>query len=241
VPSFPQTPPTLARVLSAAVNGIEAFPVEVEVNSGWGDTIVAVDGSISPTHILNPPARDSSSSPSLLVVAPPLFSIFAMLLLLTGCKGQIKTTDIAGRYLPSDSTKTILAKMGYSTNRMPVLELGSDSALLVTNVPDIWLEISLMASFGHRVKDPGYHYGHGKWRLPPEQSDLSWHIDFEFDELYLAKGTTITNKGRYGVYNNVEFSKRGNRFVLRLIVGDPDSGDVLEFKQSPPTTDIQEH
>jgi hypothetical protein len=26
----------LARMLSVAVNGIEAFPVEVEVNSGWG-------------------------------------------------------------------------------------------------------------------------------------------------------------------------------------------------------------
>src|ERR1700753_1715640 len=34
----------LARVLSAAVNGIEAFPVEVEVNSGWGDTTVVVVG-----------------------------------------------------------------------------------------------------------------------------------------------------------------------------------------------------
>ena len=30
----------LARVLSAAVNGIEAFPVEVEVNCGWSDTII---------------------------------------------------------------------------------------------------------------------------------------------------------------------------------------------------------
>src|SRR6187455_2520786 len=34
----------LARVCSAAVNGIEAFPVEVEVNSGWGDTIVVIVG-----------------------------------------------------------------------------------------------------------------------------------------------------------------------------------------------------
>ena len=34
----------LARVLSASVNGIEAFPVEVEVNSGWGDTVVAIVG-----------------------------------------------------------------------------------------------------------------------------------------------------------------------------------------------------
>ncbi|HZM01429.1 MAG TPA: YifB family Mg chelatase-like AAA ATPase, partial [Candidatus Saccharimonadales bacterium] len=34
----------LARVLSAAVNGIEAFPVEVEVNCGWGDTVMVIVG-----------------------------------------------------------------------------------------------------------------------------------------------------------------------------------------------------
>src|SRR5882672_4632794 len=34
----------LARVFSAAVNGIEAYPVEVEVNSGWGDTVVIIVG-----------------------------------------------------------------------------------------------------------------------------------------------------------------------------------------------------
>jgi magnesium chelatase family protein len=34
----------LARVFSAAVNGIEAFPVEVEVNCGWGDTVVVIVG-----------------------------------------------------------------------------------------------------------------------------------------------------------------------------------------------------
>jgi hypothetical protein len=38
----------LARVLSAAVDGIEAFPVEVEVNSGWDDAIVVLMVSISP-------------------------------------------------------------------------------------------------------------------------------------------------------------------------------------------------
>ena len=36
--------PMLARVLSAAVNGIEAFPVEVEVNCGWGDTLIVIAG-----------------------------------------------------------------------------------------------------------------------------------------------------------------------------------------------------
>jgi magnesium chelatase family protein len=34
----------LARVCSAAVNGIEAYPVEVEVNCGWGDTLIVVLG-----------------------------------------------------------------------------------------------------------------------------------------------------------------------------------------------------
>jgi magnesium chelatase family protein len=34
----------LARVFSAAVNGIEAYPVEVEVNVGYGDTLVVIVG-----------------------------------------------------------------------------------------------------------------------------------------------------------------------------------------------------
>jgi magnesium chelatase family protein len=34
----------LAKVCSAAVNGIEAYPVEVEVDSGWGDTFVVIVG-----------------------------------------------------------------------------------------------------------------------------------------------------------------------------------------------------
>jgi len=34
----------LAKVCSAAVNGIEAYLVEVEVNAGWGDTIIVIVG-----------------------------------------------------------------------------------------------------------------------------------------------------------------------------------------------------
>ncbi len=34
----------LARVLSSAVNGVEAYPIEVEVNAGWGDTIIVIVG-----------------------------------------------------------------------------------------------------------------------------------------------------------------------------------------------------
>jgi len=47
-PPFPHNPPMLARVLSAAVHGIEAFPVEVEVNCGWGDTIIVIVEAIPP-------------------------------------------------------------------------------------------------------------------------------------------------------------------------------------------------
>ena len=32
----------LARVCSTALNGIEAYPVEVEVNAGWGDTLIVI-------------------------------------------------------------------------------------------------------------------------------------------------------------------------------------------------------
>src|SRR6266403_6221748 len=34
----------LAKVCSAAVNGIEAYPVEVEVNAGYGDIILVIVG-----------------------------------------------------------------------------------------------------------------------------------------------------------------------------------------------------
>jgi len=32
----------LAKVCSAAVNGIDAYPIEVEVNAGYGDTVIVV-------------------------------------------------------------------------------------------------------------------------------------------------------------------------------------------------------
>ena len=32
----------LSKVCSAAVSGIEAYPVEVEVNAGYGDTVLVI-------------------------------------------------------------------------------------------------------------------------------------------------------------------------------------------------------
>ena len=34
----------VSRVCSTAVQGIEAFPVEVEVNAGYGETIIVIVG-----------------------------------------------------------------------------------------------------------------------------------------------------------------------------------------------------
>src|SRR5579864_8713646 len=34
----------LSKVCSAAVNGIDAYPVEVEVNAGYGDTLIVIVG-----------------------------------------------------------------------------------------------------------------------------------------------------------------------------------------------------
>ena len=40
----PRLSSVLAKVCSAAVNGIDAYPLEVEVNAGWGDTVVVIVG-----------------------------------------------------------------------------------------------------------------------------------------------------------------------------------------------------
>lgn len=34
----------LAKICTAAVNGIEAYPIEVEVNAGYGDTVIVIVG-----------------------------------------------------------------------------------------------------------------------------------------------------------------------------------------------------
>jgi hypothetical protein len=39
----------LSKVCSAAVYGIDAFPVEVEVNAGFGDTVIVVVSRILKT------------------------------------------------------------------------------------------------------------------------------------------------------------------------------------------------
>lgn len=49
-PAFTEYQPMLARVLSVAVNGIEAFPVEVEVNSDWGIRLSNIIMYPSPRH-----------------------------------------------------------------------------------------------------------------------------------------------------------------------------------------------
>ena len=47
----------LSRVCSAAVNGIEAYPVEVEVNVGYGDTLVVMIATIHPQTTVGVPLQ----------------------------------------------------------------------------------------------------------------------------------------------------------------------------------------
>jgi hypothetical protein len=42
----------LSKVCSAAVSGIEAYPVEVEVNAGYGDTVLVIVVNVTPKPFL---------------------------------------------------------------------------------------------------------------------------------------------------------------------------------------------
>ena len=46
--------PMLARVFSAAMNGVDAYPIEVEVNSGFGESLIVIVVSIYPHKIWDP-------------------------------------------------------------------------------------------------------------------------------------------------------------------------------------------
>ena len=47
----------LSKVCSAAVNGIDAYPVEVEVNVGWGDTLVVMIATNRPQSTVGVPLQ----------------------------------------------------------------------------------------------------------------------------------------------------------------------------------------
>jgi hypothetical protein len=49
-----KTPLLSIKVCSAAVNGIEAYPVEVKVNAGYGETIVVTYVSSTTTALSRP-------------------------------------------------------------------------------------------------------------------------------------------------------------------------------------------
>jgi hypothetical protein len=55
----------LSKVCSAAVNGIDAYPVEVEVNSGYGDTLIIMISCDRPMLSAHPTALRPRPSPML--------------------------------------------------------------------------------------------------------------------------------------------------------------------------------
>ena len=65
----------LARGLSAAVNGIKAFPVEVEVNCRWGHTVIVLSSGYPPQRSARRPALNGSGMPRAGVVASVPFRV----------------------------------------------------------------------------------------------------------------------------------------------------------------------
>ena len=55
-----------AKVCSTSVSGIEAYPIEVEVNSGWGDSVTVIVGL--PVVLFS--TRDSQNILSLVPIVP---------------------------------------------------------------------------------------------------------------------------------------------------------------------------
>jgi hypothetical protein len=48
----------LSKVCSAAVNGVDAYPVEVEVNAGYGDTLIVMIAMNTPQILMGNRCND---------------------------------------------------------------------------------------------------------------------------------------------------------------------------------------
>jgi hypothetical protein len=142
---------------------------------------------------------------------------------LTGCPGggsmldsldypqtEPKSQDLVGFYVPNAATQKDIRERGHYPERDISIRLSADGTFTCTNIPDWW-----MASFGK--SSGGLITKTGTWKPIRQQNWWVVGLDFSSPTQFVSQNTSIFLVGRKPP------------FVLRIILGDPDEGRVMDF------------
>jgi hypothetical protein len=153
---------------------------------------------------------------------------FAAIGLLSGCPTNLDTpryptsqpaaVSLAGSYIPTAETKSLIVKAGGYGDKLSSIQLNADGTFRFENVPDWW-----RTDFG--TPSGGFDSGGGTWKTAQHQGWWVLQLGFsdtkQFSEPHRAEGmlTEANLIGQKAPYD------------LALTIGDPDQGREMRFSR----------
>jgi hypothetical protein len=152
----------------------------------------------------------------------PAAALAILALAVVGCDrlfaGQPAIQDLVGVYRLTDASQDFLrTTKHYKAIVSSEIELKSDSTVSIRNLPDCAVD-----GFG----DSGGRFlsGDGRWRIKHDPTAAS--IDLVIDP-----GGSLKDGGYLGSWMKIR--RRWPPHVLQITVGDPDSGQSIEYERQP--------
>lgn len=162
-----------------------------------------------------------------------LLILFASLL--AGCQFDPYTSDytttkplasnLVGVYVPTQKTQTYIQSMGNYPSVKMSITLFRDGTFNFNNIPDMWNTWG--ESFG-KFKGK-FDSGSGQWSMRKGQDWWSVMLDFTSTTGFNSEKM----KGRF--VTSIMLVGEKPPYLLHLTVGDPDSGDAMQFEKVGPS------
>jgi hypothetical protein len=149
--------------------------------------------------------------------------VVAMFALLSGCPVNLDTADyptvrpkdadVAGTYKPTPAAAKYIQQVGKYPAADISIVLAADGKATIMNIPDWWMD-------GFGQPHGKFDTGQGKWRLEKPQS---------YWELELNWRSTSASGAHSGAETSLDLVGKQPPYLIRMWLGDPDSGHTMEF------------
>ena len=156
-------------------------------------------------------------------------ALLSLLLVIPGCQydpyassfttTKPKDADLVGTYTLTEHSSWLVKERGGYGKQSASITIGDDGTLRFTDVPDWWSE---------SAGKPGGQYDNapGHWKVERRQKQW-WMLSASFEKGALARWAR-------GFIAQVQLVGEKPPYMLHLTIGDPDSGEAMQFEKVAP-------